>query len=209
MRTRIIKRLLLCGLLFSLLGCARTMGVYETDFGCPQNEAGECLPVDKAHDKAVQESNGKEVLVSDYRPDPIEEEEFIIKDVGDFSGLLLEYDKCIRKNSVKECDAQRARLMEQYRTAEDRGRAKELHGVAMQERVTRLAAMEAVVNGGSNTVPIRQPDAIMELHIMPYRTNFGALASERVIWVVVQEGEWTWATSEGKANARPKLGATQ
>ena len=193
-------------------GCARTMGVYGTEYACPQNEKGECVSVENAHAAAVAEKpweKGKAQIISEYKPDPVEEEEFLIKEVGNFQALLLEYDKCVRKKGVTSCTAEKAKLTEYYRAAEDRGRAKEIHGVAMQERVTKLAAMEAIVSGGSNTVPVRQPDTIMELHIMPYRTSFGALASERVIWVVVQEGEWTWATSEGKRSARPKLGATQ
>jgi type IV conjugative transfer system lipoprotein TraV len=201
---------LLALLILTLTGCASTLGIYDTEYDCPDRENGQCLPVEKAMEAAIQEdaTRAKETVISDFRPDPVEEEAFLLKDVADFKAILLAYDKCVSKNSISECRAERDKLLNQYASAEDRGRAKELHGVSMQERVAKIAAMEAVVSGGSNTVPVRQPDTIMELHVMPYKTNFGALASERVIWVVVQEGEWTWATTEGKPGARSKLGQT-
>lgn len=207
-----MKKLILLSFLL-LQGCgSKVLGIYDSDYTCPQNEQGECVSVEEAHRGALGKDKPKgadSLIVTDYKPDALEEEEFLVKDVSDFRGVMLEYEKCLKKKSAGECGEIREKLMSRYRSAEDRGRAKELHGVSMQERVAKLAVMEAVVGGGSNTVPVRQPDTVMELHIMPYRTGFGALASERVIWVVVQEGEWTWATSEGKAGARAKLGATR
>ena len=212
--SRPILMFLLLGALCILPGCAKTLGIYDTDYGCPRMENGECLPVDEAHEKAVADSYGQEkkeaVVHTNFIPDPREEEEFLDKEVNSFKTALRKFEFCMsRKRSEQACAEERDKLLDQFKTAEDRGRAKELHGVDMQERVVRLAAMESMVDRGSNTIPIRQPDTVLELHIMPYRTGFGALVSERVIWIVVQEGAWTWATTEGTDAAKSKIGALQ
>lgn len=211
---RVLNTLFLFVLLSMLPGCAKTLGIYDTDYGCPRMENGECIPVEEAHQKAVAESNGTNaksaVVHTNFTPDPREEEKFLEKEVDSFKTALRSFEFCMsKKRSEEACKEERDKLLDQFKTAEDRGRAKELHGVDMQERVVRLAAMESMVDRGSNTIPIRQPDTVLELHIMPYRTAFGALVSERVIWIVVQEGAWTWATTEGTDAAKPKIGALQ
>ena len=207
-----MKKIFLILALLLLSGCAKTMGIYDNDFSCPRNEVGECLSVEEAHRKALRsgaDGQGKDTVVSDFKLDPREEEQFSQEDMQNFQGTLRTYERCLKSKSPETCEEERKKLLGYYRTAEDRGQAKVIHGVDMQERVTRLAAMQAVVEGGSNTTPVRQPDTVMELHVMPYKTSFGALASERVMWVVVQEGQWTWATTAGRSGSRPKLGETR
>lgn len=195
----------------SLSGCAKTLGIYETEYGCPQTESGECVSVENAHSAATGAIPGKDAIISEYIPDPAEEEEFLVQEVGNFDALLGEYDKCVKKKGQGHDDCQdiQNKLKGHYLSAEDRGRSKELHGVSMQERVTQLAMMSAMASGSSTTIPVRQPDTVMELHILPYRTDNGTLASERTMWVVVQEGQWTWATKENQGRSRPRLGETR
>lgn len=206
-----MRIIVLAMLLMLLGGCAKTMGVYDNEFSCPRNAEGECLSVEEAHTKALQAGEPGlpgERVISDYKPDPLDEELSLKEDMANFETTFKAYEKCIKGKNSDKCEDERLRVMNYYLTAEDRGQAKILHSVSMQERVTRLAAMEAMVDGGSNTVPVRQPDTVMELHIMPYNTDFGAM-SERVVWVVVQEGQWTWAASAEKNSARFKLGETR
>lgn len=192
---------------FSMLcGCA--MDMYDSNYSCPQNEFGQCVPIEQAHDKAL--SSNQDKVISDYSPDPIQERKFLLEDVKNFESTMLAYETCVKSNNgdASKCEKERQAVSEYYRSAEERGRAKEIHGMAMQERVAKLAAMEQVVSGGSNVVPVRQPDTVMEVFIMPYATTSGNLVSERVMWVVVEPGQWVWATKHGKGS-KYKLGETR
>ena len=207
----------LCFSLFVMSGCGK-LGIYESDFGCPQGEDGECLPIEDAYQKSLGIGNsgsGKssspkgDVVHTNFDPDPVAERNFVMNDVKNFDSTMARYEECLRDNDGKssKCEKERIAVMEYYSTAEDRGRAKEVHGTNMRERVTKLAAMENMVSGGSNVVPVREPDTVMEVFIMPYQTESGVLVSERVMWVVVKPGNWTWATNIG-STYKSKLGQT-
>jgi len=200
---------LLIGGCLSLSSCA--IDGYKSDYSCPQMQDGKCVSLETAMQEAVDKSVSDNAKISgakvesNYAPDPVEERTFLLKDVKNFDSVVLAYEKCVRDASGS-CSKERAAVMDYYSSAEDRGRAKEVHSTNMEERSTKLAAMEKLVSG-SGTVPIRQQDAIMQITIMPYQTESGALVSERTIWVVVQPGNWSWATNIGnKKIGQPGLG---
>lgn len=195
-----------------LSGCA--MDGYKSDYSCPQMQDGKCVSLETAMQEAYDRAHDDESKVSGariesaYAPDPIEERAFLLNDVKNFDAVMLTYEKCLRDTPGK-CDKEREAVTNYYNTAEDRGRAKEVHSTNMEERATKLAAMEKIASN-TGVAPIRQPDAIMPITIMPYQTESGNLVSERTIWVVVQPGNWTWTTDIGdKKSGKPGLGETR
>lgn len=65
----------------------------------------------------------------------------------------------------------------------------------------RIELINKYIATENKTQATRTPAIIMELLIMPYQTDFNSLASERTIWLTVQEETWIWTknTNSNKA----------
>jgi len=195
---------------FLLASCA-TMDGYNSEFSCPQKENGKCVSVQSAYEESLAaaehgEKGAKQVIESAWAPDPAEERAFLQNDVKNFDSVVTTYEKCLKDPEHRSCEKERQAVKDYYNTAEDRGRAKEVHSTNMEERLTKIAAMEQIAEG-SGIMPVRQADAVMQVTIMPYQTDDGFMVSERTLWVVVAPGQWTWTTNIGsKKSKNPKLG---
>jgi type IV conjugative transfer system lipoprotein TraV len=195
-------------------GCSTKFfnGGYEEDFTeCPGHETGGCSSVEDAHNSAVKAQRNKEKAnIKKYSG-------------GEYDGafddaygqkplpiLLEELQKCIEKED-KECIKTKKEAIEFHnRFAEDRAAAKNKYQSEMKEESMKFSAFAQEAYGGNRPRPVRTGDSMMELTMLPYETESGALASSRTFWFVVEEGQWSWGTlTNPKKEFRGRIGGLQ
>ncbi len=165
---------------FFLNGCAAN--IYKEDFSCPQMENGQCTSVENAHDIAIHSGadHAKHVDISSVPAEP-----------NVFDKALLDYQKAVKSKDKNAIAKASAVLQKMYQTSMDIGRRTEQLEQIVTEEETRRAFLGAYADG-QRMPGVRKPATLMETYILPYQTTEGALASERTIWIPVEEATWVW-----------------
>lgn len=79
----------------------------------------------------------------------------------------------------------------------------------LRREALRLELMERHARGAENGSPaVLMPPVVMEATVLPYQTDFSALAGERTLWITVEDAAWVWPDRFGDKTDRPDIGAT-
>jgi hypothetical protein len=183
-------------------GCTKMLnGGYETDFTeCPRSENGSCMSVEEAYLNATENTYGGKTRPGMGRGGPADrydasyyEGSFPEGDDENNSQkplevLIEELKDCVEEKDSK-CVASREKEIEAYeRKSEDRALARKLFKEDMERQSMKTAVLFR--ESGAGDAPQRSDDKYMELTLLPYQTETGAMASSRKYWFVVEEGRW-------------------
>lgn len=83
--------------------------------------------------------------------------------------------------------------------------------VAMEndiQRETLKMDMMSRYAAGMKTGAVLTPPLVMEVFIMPFQTTRGVLASERTLWIQVEDASWVW-NQQGEPADSIRIGETQ
>ena len=193
-----ISRVLILLSLVVLLssGCSTKLfnGGYDEDFtDCPRSSTGGCTSVEEAHSRAIKDAMNRErSAIHRYSG-------------GEYNGvfddaygqkplpmLLSELQECIEDGDDKCIKEKKEAIEFHNRLAEDRATAKSQYQSELKEEAMKFSAFERESYGENRPRPVRTGDKMMELTMLPYETESGALASSRTFWFVVEEGQWSW-----------------
>jgi hypothetical protein len=193
-------RLLLLALLCCAPGCTKMLnGGYESDFTeCPRSELGQCMSVEDAHADATEATyggagrgsggGGGDRYDASYYAGSFPAGDDENSSQKPLEVLIDELKQCVKDNDAK-CAASREKEIEAYnRKREDRILAGKQFKEDLEEHSLKMASLITEANDGD--MPLRTDDRYMELTLLPYKTDTGAMASSRKSWFVVEEGEW-------------------
>jgi hypothetical protein len=193
-----VLRYALLVLLLSCSACTKMLnGGYETDFTeCPRSELGQCMSVEDAHESASEATyggNGRKGGGGDRYDASYYSGAFPVGDDENSSQkpleVLIDELKQCAKDKDSKCVASREKEIEAYnRKTVDRTLARKQFKEDLEGHTLKMASLIAASNDGD--MPIRSEDRYMELILLPYKTETGAMASSRKYWFVVEEGEW-------------------
>ena len=212
MRTAFI---LLC--VFALVslssGCSTKLfnGGYDEDFTeCPYSSDGGCKSVEDAHSDAVQSAKNKE-RASIHKYSAGEYDGAFDDAYGQkpLSILLEELQKCVEKKD-KDCIRTKKEAIEFHnKYAEERVNASRQYKAELREEELKFSAFQQESYGENRPRPVRSNDKMMELTMLPYETDSGALASSRTFWFVVESGQWSWGNPTRSKSFKSQLGGIQ
>ena len=196
-------------LAFSVSGCSAKIfnAGYDTDFyECPRNDNGQCMSVEDAHMSAVEAQINKEnALVARYGGEAgygVDGDDF--EDQKPLDVLIKQLEKCAGKKD-SECVKKTKKEIAVYeRRTEDRAVARKAFKEDMEEQTVKMAMLQKQA-ASEPGMPFRTGDKLMELTLIPYETESGALASSRKFWLVVEEGSWSFDTI-GKSKPKHVIG---
>ena len=205
---------LVCFLTVFTSGCSSKFfnGGYEEDFSeCPNAPYGGCSSVEDAHNSAIQSARNKEAAFikkhSGGEYDGVFDDAYGQKPL---SILLDELQECIKKKDNKCIDERKEAIEFHNRLAEDRATAKNRYQAELKEENMRFSSFANESYGSNRPRPVRTGDKMMELTMLPYETESGALASSRTFWFVVEEGQWGWGNlSKPKKSFRGSIGGIE
>jgi hypothetical protein len=190
-------------------------GGYETDFTeCPRSEFGQCMSVEDAHLNAAEatygdrgrKGGGGDRYDASYYSGTFPEGDDENSSQKPLEVLIDELKKCAKDDDSK-CVASREREIEAYnRKTEDRTLARKQFKEDLEGNGLKMASLIASTNEGD--VPMRTEDRYMELTLLPYKTETGAMASSRKYWFVVEEGQWGFGPLGGGGGSGRVIGNT-
>ncbi|MDR2124681.1 MAG: TraV family lipoprotein [Desulfovibrio sp.] len=193
-------RFALCFLLFCATGsgCTKMLnGGYETDFTeCPRADNGQCMSVEDAHESASEATyggagrrgGGGDRYDASYYGGAFPTGDAENSSQKPLEVLIDELKQCAEAKDSK-CVASREKEIEAYnRKSEDRTLARRRFKEDLENNTLKMASLITASNEGET--PMRTEDRYMELTMLPYKTDTGAMASTRKYWFVVEEGEW-------------------
>ncbi|MDR3176938.1 MAG: TraV family lipoprotein [Desulfovibrio sp.] len=172
-------------------------GGYETDFtDCPRAETGECMSVEQAHLNAREKTFGGEYSRRGADRYGADEYEGAFPEGDDENSsqkplevLIAELKDCVREKDNK-CMESREKEIEAYnRKIEDRAVARRQFKEDLEQRSMK-STLPANASRSWGEMPLRTEDRMMELVLLPYQTETGAMASARKYWFVIEEGQW-------------------
>lgn len=191
---------------------------YNEDFDCPYEDKAMCEGVVDAYDNAVNEKkdtilakNAKVNISEEILRQHLEEYKkaletgstpFIESETRKFLALangsnelsqaLSDYQSAIISKDKNLIDIAESKIQSFLRTwKEDNS---DIRRDNMQlEMLSKYAA-------GAYSNVVYLPPVVMETLIMPYQTDSGTLAAERILYVPVEESKWIWGKNSASAN---------
>jgi hypothetical protein len=164
------------------------------------------MSVEDAHMSAVEAQMSKEqAAVARYGGDMkygIDEEDF--ENQKPLDALVKDLERCARKKDSDCVKKIKKEIAVYERRTEDRAVARKAFKEDLEEQTVKMAMLQKQA-ADSPGMPFRTGDKLMELTLLPYETESGALASARKFWLVVEEGSWSFE-SLGKAKPKHSIG---
>lgn len=212
----------------ALSGCA-SMLPYEDTFDCPQIERGQCVSVPTAHEYALNMQAGEPAsgekgqaglnsamdayrrAVTQGKAEEIEQRQAQLlrlispAQTEAFAEALSEYKAAIKKGEADLVAEAENRLRTLHAAAIAEAQNQSQQEALLKRTATRQEFLGAYAQG-ARAEAVLVPPVLMEAYILPYQTDFGTLASERTLWITVEDAVWTWpATFKDR---KEKIGTT-
>ena len=214
-------------------GCASLMP-YKDSYDCPQMEQGQCVSVSAAHEHALNAEPGspgkKGAAVSpdpalakaieNYRkavvagkPADIDTRQTELLRIinpgqaGEFSQALIEFRDAVKSGKNEKATEAESKLHGIHARAIAGARENVLLEHSMSSEATRHEFLGRYAQG-QRAPAVMMPPVVMETYILPYQTEFGTLAGERTLWIMVEDPKWVWPDAQSSRQGAD-IGSTQ
>jgi len=166
---------------------------YKTEFSCPEGEKGQCTSVQNAYEYVRKVEDD---------PDSVKR---TADEPGDFGDLLSKYERCVERKDSRCMREMENKITTMFQAAKQVGVDAERMNQQAMEEDTRRDMLRKYATGRESQA-VFMPPTVMEVFILPYQTESGALAGERTFWLTLNQGKWVWPGSEAD-NSMSKIGA--
>ena len=197
-------------------GCSAKIfnGGYDTEFyDCPRADNGQCMSVEDAHQSAIDAQRSKEnKFIEKYGAEVSlgadSEDDDFNGEKKPLAAMTAQLATCARKKDNDCVKKMQSEIAAYERRSEDRAVARKLYKEDLEEQTLKMAMLQRQAAGAPG-MPFRTGDKLMELTLLPYETESGALASSRKFWMVVEEGSWSFEPLTGKGRTKHVIGGLE